>query len=965
MKERISMLFMTIVIIFTTITPGLVPSAEAAGGTVTKSYTATMDTMEINGHIQYDGIHDNNGDGFLSIGRSNDEFGNVRQRAAITFDLGVPEGNIVSAELVLTVATVIRNSGHTLYMEVRGSAANGLNYTTFPSLDTNSPYADKFTAKSIAEVPVDTYLQNQSITLNVKSAVDAFTDISDRKITFMLNGNETDAESGWFSIHSLETYGNAAYRPKLVVTYETGPVNTPPTGSFTIMQGAATSNSTVNLSITGLDPDAGDRVTHMRFANSEANLSAASWLPFSNTATFSLSGGDGSKTIYMQLRDSNNGISVNSSQTILLDQTAPTGTLIINEGATWTKSNTVTLKGTYTDGSGSGVEHARLSNINGSWQTSWFNIADLNEKSWVLPAGEGVQTVYIQYKDRVGNSSSTISSTITVDTIAPVITNVVNNQVYNSKVNPLFDEGSGLLNGNPYTSGTDITQDGTYTLIVTDPAGNSATVTFKIDTIPPVVTGVTNGGLYNTNRSVSFNKGTATLNGAAFTSGMQVALDGMYTLVVTDAAGNVTTVSFTIDTVAPIITGVTNGESYKEQVTINFNKGTATLNGAAFANGTEIDQDGLYTLVVTDAAGNETIINFQIDTTAPTGTVSIQAGAEWTNVTDATLTLTSNDGNNGSGVVEMRFSSNGSDWGSWEPSASTKAWSFATGDGEKTVYVQFKDKAGNVSGTINDVIKLDQTIPTGKIVINSGATTTNSKLVTLTLTSSDGAGSGVTEMRFSEDNLTWLDWENVLPAKNWSFTGSPGLKKLYVQFRDAAGNVSEANMASITYQESSGSNFGFSGSEVSTDIASSADVVISTANKSENAAKVDIKMVEGKKVTTIFLEEAQLQGILNDSGNKPVITITVRNNSDAVNWEMNAALLQSLENRNAIIQLYTENVVYTLPLVQVSVNKWLQQLGADIPLKDMKIKVEMIHLPASAFVFKHSGDGQVSLAPRR
>lgn len=232
MKERILILLMTIVIVFTIITPGLVPGAEAAGGTVTKSYTATMDTMELNGHIQYDGIHDNDGDGYLSIGRSNDEYGNVRQRAGITFDLGVPEGSIISAELVLTVAAVIRNSNHTLYMEARGSAANNLNYAAFPSLDTNSPYADKFTAKSIAEVPIGTYLQNQSITFNVKSAVDAFTDISDRKITFMLNGNETDADSGWFSIHSLETYGNAAYRPKLVITYETGPVNTPPSVFF-------------------------------------------------------------------------------------------------------------------------------------------------------------------------------------------------------------------------------------------------------------------------------------------------------------------------------------------------------------------------------------------------------------------------------------------------------------------------------------------------------------------------------------------------------------------------------------------------------------------------------------------------------------------------------------------------------------------------------------------------------------
>ncbi|WP_175623623.1 S-layer homology domain-containing protein [Paenibacillus odorifer] len=629
MRERILTLFMTIAILFTTITPGLVPSAEAAGGTVTKTYTATADTMQLNGQAEYNGIYDNDGDGYLYVGMSNnDGFVNVRNRMAASFNLGAPEGTIVSAELVVTVATVLRVPNHTLYMEARGSAANSLDHNfngTFPFVDVNSPFSDKFTAKSTAEVPMGTYLQDQSITFNVKSAVDAFTGGSDRTVTFTLNGNEADADSGRFLLYSLEA-SNAAFRPKLVVTYETGPTNTPPTGSFKIAEGTATSASTVNLSVTGSDPDAGDSVTHMRFANSVANLSAASWLPFSNTATFSLSGGDGAKNIYMQVRDSNNAISASSSQIILLDQTAPTGALIINDGAAWTKSEMVTLKGTYTDGSGSGVEQVRLSNVNGTWQTSWFSIADLNGRSWVLPAGQGVKNVYVQYKDRVGNSSnSTISSTITVDTIAPVITNVVNNIVYNSKVNPLFYEGSGLLNGSPYTSGTDITQDGTYTLIVTDQAGNSATVVFKVDTIAPTVTGIANGVIYNTIKTITFNKGTATLNGAAFVSGAQVSQDGVYTLIVTDTAGNVTTINFEIDTTAPKIKGVSEGGVYKS-VTPSFNEGTAQLNGTAYMSGTRIDQDGVYTLVVTDTVGNVTTVNFEIENVAPIVTGVMEGG---------------------------------------------------------------------------------------------------------------------------------------------------------------------------------------------------------------------------------------------------------------------------------------------------------------------------------------------------
>ncbi|MGE6517494.1 S-layer homology domain-containing protein [Lysinibacillus sphaericus] len=911
-NKRVGLVVLTFLL--SVIVPDFAP--HAAGATVTKSYTATADTMDLRGHQDYDGVYDNVDDGLLYVGMSNnDGFVNVRNRMATTFDLGVPEGNIVSAELGLTVATVIRNPGQTLYMEARGSAADDLNYVNFPSIDTNSPYADKFTAKSTAEVPMGTYLENQTIMLNVKSAIDAFTDSSDRKITFILNGNEADADSGRFLLYSLEN-SNAAFRPKLIVTYETGTLaNNPPVGSFTILEGAMTSTSTVNLSITGSDPDIGDSVTHMRFANSAANLSAASWLPFSNTATFSLTGGDGAKTIYMQLRDSNNGISANSSQSILLDQTAPTGTLIINEGATWTKSDTVTLKGTYTDGSGSGVEQARLSNIIGSWQTSWFNIADLNGKSWALPAGGGAKTIYVQFKDKVGNTSTgTISSMITVDTIAPIISNVEHGKVYNNKVNAVFNEGSGLLNGNPYTSGTDITQDGTYTLIVTDTAGNSATVTFKIDTTAPIVTGVTNDGIYKSNVTVTFNEGTATLNGTALISGMLVTMDGMYTLVVTDSAGNVTTVNFMIDTEAPLVTGVTNGGIYKDKVTITFNEGTATLNGAAFASGTEIGHDGSYTLIVTDAAGNVTTVNFMIDRTAPTvtgitnggaykdkvtigfnkGTATLN-GVAFTSGTEVdqegmyTFVLTDASGH----VTTIHFTidktaptvtgvTNGGNYkdkvtvGFNEGTATLNGVIFASGheinqDGSYTLVVA--DTAGNVTtisftidstaptvtgvtnggvykdkvtivfnkgtATLNGVaftsetkvdkegtytlvvtnpagrvttinFKIDRTAPTGTIVINGGSATTNSNSVTLSLTSSDGSGSGVAEMRFSTDELKWSAWEKVSLSKKWSFTEEVGQKKLYVQFRDAAGNSSITSMATIDYRPSGGSDSGSS-----------------------------------------------------------------------------------------------------------------------------------------------------------
>ncbi|TDQ73713.1 MBG domain-containing protein [Sphingobacterium yanglingense] len=161
---------------------------------------------------------------------------------------------------------------------------------------------------------------------------------------------------------------------------------------------------------------------------------------------------------------------------------------------------------------------------------------------------------------------------------------------------------------------------------ISDIAGNNAVLTLnsvgdtrgvKVDSKPPVVSGVAHNGLYNTNRTIVFNEGSATLNGAAFAGGTVVSAEGNYTLVVTDAVGNSTTLQFEIDKTAPIVTGVTHGGVYNDNRMIGFNEGDATLNGASFVSGTTVSTEGNYTLIATDAAGNSTTVQFEIDKTAP------------------------------------------------------------------------------------------------------------------------------------------------------------------------------------------------------------------------------------------------------------------------------------------------------------------------------------------------------------
>lgn len=82
----------------------------------------------------------------------------------------------------------------------------------------------------------------------------------------------------------------------------------------------------------------------------------------------------------------------------------------------------------------------------------------------------------------------------------------------------------------------------------------------------------------------------------------------------------------------------------------------------------------------------------------------------------------------------------------------------------------------------------DTTPPTGSIRINNGASTTNTTTITLNLQATDS--SGVAEMRFSNDNVTWSDWQTYSTSASWTLTEGDGTKTVYVQFKDNAGLIS-------------------------------------------------------------------------------------------------------------------------------------------------------------------------------
>jgi subtilisin-like proprotein convertase family protein len=113
-------------------------------------------------------------------------------------------------------------------------------------------------------------------------------------------------------------------------------------------------------------------------------------------------------------------------------------------------------------------------------------------------------------------------------------------------------------------------------------------------------------------------------------------------------------------------------------------------------------------------------------------------------------------------------------------------------DGDHSYTVGVTDSFGNLSPRTGAVsVRVDATPPVGTVSINSGAATTRTLTVGLTLAASDPApGTGVARMRFSNDNRTFSAVEPFSAIKSWTLSAGQGTKTVFVQYADNAGKVS-------------------------------------------------------------------------------------------------------------------------------------------------------------------------------
>jgi hypothetical protein len=234
-------------------------------------------------------------------------------------------------------------------------------------------------------------------------------------------GPPSGSQSHQLYCYSVDNAGNveSGATPKATFTVVAGSSDTtPPVGTNSINNGAAYT-ATTGVSLTSTMTDSVSSVVTMAV---DPTGTGVSWtnVHYSPTHALTLPAGDGVKTVLSKYQDGAGNWTDVYTNTIVLDTTAPTGTMAIDGGSLTTTSLAGTIDSAMGDvTSGLGQMRVDLTGT-GSSYGAWTGYVPSYPIALSPPTG--IKTVLVQFRDNAGNiatQSDTITLTLPADTNPP------------------------------------------------------------------------------------------------------------------------------------------------------------------------------------------------------------------------------------------------------------------------------------------------------------------------------------------------------------------------------------------------------------------------------------------------------------------------------------------------------------------------------------------------------------------
>jgi len=228
-----------------------------------------------------------------------------------------------------------------------------------------------------------------------------------------------------FRVKSQDASSNLATSGDYTFITLAPPDSNPPTGTITINNNAAYATTT-SVTLTFTCSDTEGSCTEMRLSNNGTTWNA--WETYAATKSWTLTSGDGAKTVYVKYKDNASNISSNYTDNITLDSTTPT---ISGIGAGSISSSTVVISWTTNEASTTQVEYGTTISY-GSSTTLDTNLVTSHSVSLTGLSPSTTYNYRVLSRDAAGNLITSTNYKFTTsaipDTTAPVISGIgINN----------------------------------------------------------------------------------------------------------------------------------------------------------------------------------------------------------------------------------------------------------------------------------------------------------------------------------------------------------------------------------------------------------------------------------------------------------------------------------------------------------------------------------------------------------
>lgn len=90
-----------------------------------------------------------------------------------------------------------------------------------------------------------------------------------------------------------------------------------------------------------------------------------------------------------------------------------------------------------------------------------------------------------------------------------------------------------------------------------------------------------------------------------------------------------------------------------------------------------------------------------------------------------------------------------------------------------------------------------------------------------------------------------------------------------------------------------------------------------------------------------MVDPEKLDQRLQTEGQNALVTIPVSTGANVVVGELNGQMVKNMEAKEAILEIRTENVSYTLPASEINIDAISESMGSNVQLSDIKVNVQI------------------------